>query len=199
MRYWHLPVAQWRQYARTPVRRNYGTPVLRYTGAHGCRGASGAPGLRCAGTPVRRDSGTLAPTIAAASAVRRDSGTKGRPRLPCACGAPGLRCAGTPVPKGVQGYRARAVRRDSGAPGLRCAGTPVRRDSGAPRGHQFHRRGPAAPLLPRTAWNNERRRPPWSSDRSLDPSRLGAERPPREFHLASWIYPDPPLPTSDRP
>ena len=163
MRDWHLPVAEWQRYARTPVRRDYGAPGLRYTGTHDCRGIYGAPGLRCAGSPVHW-----------------------RPRLPWR-----LRCAGT------------TVRRDYGtlaptiAVRVRCAGTTVRRDYGAPRPAVPPARASGAPL-PRTAWNNERRRPPWSSDRSLDPSRLGAERPPREFHLGSWIYPDPPLPTSDR-
>ena len=61
--------------------------------------------LRCAGTTVRRVSGTLAPTIAVASTVRRDYG------------APGLRCAGT------------TVRRDYGAP---KPAVPPARGRGAP-------------------------------------------------------------------
>ncbi len=126
-----------------PVRRDYGAPGLRYTGAHDCRGVYGAPGLRYTGAHDCRG-------VYGAPGLRCTATTvHWRPRLPCACGAPGFRCAGTTVR----------------------------------RGQQFHRRGPAAPLLPPTAWNNERRRPPWYSDRSLDPSRLGAERPPPESSI----------------
>ena len=39
------------------VRRDFGALGPRYTGIHDCPGVCGAPGLRCAGTSVRRDFG----------------------------------------------------------------------------------------------------------------------------------------------
>ena len=148
MRDWHLPVAEWQRYARSPM---LGTPV-HWRPRLPWR-------LRCAGTTVRRVYGTLAPKIAVAPPVRRDYGAPGlRYTGAHDCrgvyGAPGLRCAGTTVRRDYATKGRPRLPCASGAPGLRCAGTTVL------RGQQFHRRGPAAPLFPRTAWNNQRRRTP---------------------------------------
>ena len=111
MRDWHIPVAEWQRYVRTPVRRDsgtlaptvavappvrrdYGAPGLRYTGAHDCGGVYGAPGLRCAGTTVCRDYG--APGLRCAEA---SSSTGEGPRRPCFLGQLGVldRSGSTPA------------------------------------------------------------------------------------------------------
>ncbi len=131
-----------------------GERAAMWPDSRGVCGLLGEQAFRCVGTTVRRDhdvlastgcrvavmrrgSGTLAPTVGVASAVRRDSA------------APGLR-----YQRASTVTVTRAVRRKSGAPGLRCARTPVR------RGQQSTGDGQRHPWFPRTAWNNERRRPP---------------------------------------
>ena len=96
---------------------------------------------------MRRGSGTLAPTVGVASAVRRDSA------------APGLR-----YQRASTVTVTRAVRRKSGAPGLRCAeaSSPQAMASGTPGSLGQHG----------TTSGADR---PGFSDRSLEPSRLGAE------------------------
>ncbi len=165
MIYWHLPVAESKWHVGTQ-----GAPGLRHTDAHSCRGVCGAPGLRC----------QRASTVAVPRAVRRDSMHQ-RPRLPC-------------LPR----FTATPVRQDCGAKGrpqlpchVRFAGTPVRRDSGSPR-PAVHRRWPAAPLVPSDSMEQRAAPTALISRTGRLIFRVSEQSPPRELHLGSWIYPDPP-------
>ena len=62
------------------VRRDFGALGPRYTGIHDCPGVCGAPGLRCAGTSVRRDFG--APGLRCTEATSSAASTHGRPGSP---------------------------------------------------------------------------------------------------------------------
>ena len=164
-----------------------GERAAMWPDSRGVCGLLGEQAFRCVGTTVRRDhdvlastgcrvavmrrgSGTLAPTVGVASAVRRDSA------------APGLR-----YQRASTVTVTRAVRRKSGAPGLRCAeaSSPQAMASGTPGSLGQHG----------TTSGADR---PGFSDRSLDPSRLGAE-PPERASPGVLDLSGSTLPTSDRP
>ncbi len=141
-----------RDYSAHGTRRN---GIYRLSEYHGSP-EYGAPGLRCAGT-----------------SVRRDFGTHWRQRLSWR-----LRCAGTSVhwvygTLGSTIVLASAVRRDFGAPGLRCAGTSVH------RGGKFSGEHPRAPRFPAQVGTTCGARRPGSSDRASRSCRVSRQNPPR--------------------